>query len=380
MVYWATDLVKHIVVLVHSFCYLGYRLGETYCSISTFLFPITIISYGRHQIQYTPMNLSSSLDHYITIFLACAAGVDAVRARSSLRQLQAMSIDIQEDIPDLDVEPEYTKGGSSKKSKSRSSDDTPTFGLNGPSTFNSRTGENVVNGECSYMLHTESYSIIITKTSYEYILFTMHFLKDNLTLQNNVNCDLLTAPLGVKFCINIDEDDVTLDCNGHSIIGGGGMKAGNGIGITGSSVIVKNCKVENFETGIEALSGASVTIESTTVSNNGIGFAQNGAGFILKNALAENNNVGIIATAQPNNTKKLGIDNVYSCNNSEVDIKVNDAGPLFQCPEIEASGQVFASIIDGNCSAEATINNSLDENGYDPIVLCTNLNAQQTLN
>ena len=57
-----------------------------------------------------------------------------------------MSMDIQEDIPD--GEPEYHKGGSSKKSKSRSSDDTPpTFGLAGPSTFNARTGDNFISGE-----------------------------------------------------------------------------------------------------------------------------------------------------------------------------------------------------------------------------------------
>ena len=57
-----------------------------------------------------------------------------------------MSMDIQEDIPD--GEPEYHKGGSSKKSKSRSSDDAPsTFGLAGPSTFNGRTGFNFISGE-----------------------------------------------------------------------------------------------------------------------------------------------------------------------------------------------------------------------------------------
>ena len=57
-----------------------------------------------------------------------------------------MSMDIQEDIPD--GEPEYHhKGGPSKKSKSRSSDDTPPiFGLAGPSTFNARTGENEISG------------------------------------------------------------------------------------------------------------------------------------------------------------------------------------------------------------------------------------------
>ena len=57
-----------------------------------------------------------------------------------------MSMDIQEDIPD--GEPEYDhKGGSSKKSKGKSDDTPPTFGLAGPSTFNARTGGNVISGE-----------------------------------------------------------------------------------------------------------------------------------------------------------------------------------------------------------------------------------------
>ena len=98
------------------------------------------------------MKLSSSLTYYIaTVLAGSKAGVDGARVQpSSLRQLQVMSMDIQEeDIPNADGEPEYNhKGGSSKKSKSRSSDDTlPTFGLAGPSTFNYRTGGNVISGE-----------------------------------------------------------------------------------------------------------------------------------------------------------------------------------------------------------------------------------------
>jgi len=94
------------------------------------------------------MKLSSSLTYYTAALLAGSkAGVDGARAQpSSFRKLQAMSMDIQEDIPD--GEPEYHKGGSSKKSKSRSSDDAPsTFGLAGPSTFNGRTGFNFISGE-----------------------------------------------------------------------------------------------------------------------------------------------------------------------------------------------------------------------------------------
>ena len=95
------------------------------------------------------MKLSSSLTYYISALLAGSkAGVDGARALplSLRRQLQVMSMDIQEDIPD--GEPEYNhKGGSSKKSKSKSDDTPPTFGLAGPSAFNARAESNQIYGE-----------------------------------------------------------------------------------------------------------------------------------------------------------------------------------------------------------------------------------------
>ena len=97
------------------------------------------------------MKLSSSLPCYIAAILAGKAGVDAARAQpSSFRKLQVMSMDIQEeDIPD--GEPEYDlkvkEGSRSKKSKEKSDDTPPTFGLFGPSTFNARTGDNFISGE-----------------------------------------------------------------------------------------------------------------------------------------------------------------------------------------------------------------------------------------
>ena len=95
------------------------------------------------------MRLSSSLTCYIATVLTGKAGVNAARALpSSLRrQLQAMSMDIQEDIPDGEPEYDLKEGSRSKKSKAKSDDTPPTFGLFGPSTFNARTGDNFISGE-----------------------------------------------------------------------------------------------------------------------------------------------------------------------------------------------------------------------------------------
>ena len=91
------------------------------------------------------MKLSSSLPCYIAAILAGKAGVDAARAQpSSLRQLQVMSMDIQEDIPDGEPEYDIKEGSRSKKSKAKTP---PIFGLAGPSTFNARTGNNLISGE-----------------------------------------------------------------------------------------------------------------------------------------------------------------------------------------------------------------------------------------
>ena len=95
------------------------------------------------------MKLSSSLPCYIAAILAGKAGVDAARAQpSSFRKLQVMSMDIQEeDIPDGEPEYDLKEGSRSKKSKAKSDDTPPTFGLFGPSTFNARTGDNFISGE-----------------------------------------------------------------------------------------------------------------------------------------------------------------------------------------------------------------------------------------
>ena len=88
------------------------------------------------------MKLSSSLTYYIAAILAGKAGVDGARVQPSL------SMDIQEeDIPDGEPEYDLKEGSRSKKSKAKSDDTPPTFGLFGPSNFNARTGNNLISGE-----------------------------------------------------------------------------------------------------------------------------------------------------------------------------------------------------------------------------------------
>ena len=114
-------------------------------------------------------------------------------------------------------------------------------------------------------------------------------------MNSNITCDLQET---VEGCININnQDDVTLDCNGYSIIGPGPGSGVNTVGIfvTGSNVIIKNCNIENFYFGIlnDIRLDGSLTVESTTVSNNEIGISVERGFLALKNVLAENNREGL---------------------------------------------------------------------------------------
>jgi len=192
-------------------------------------------------------------------------------------------------------------------------------------------------------------------------------------LNSNVTCDLTVRR---NSCINIIQDDVTLDCNGYSIIGPGADET-TGIFVFGNNTIIKNCYVENFIVGItnaEFFEG-SLTVESTTLSNNVIGIDQFGGSLTLKNVLAENNRVGLKLLT---GVEEVAIDNGYFCNNSDQDII---AASSVSCPGVEATGQIFASAFESrDCPAiEDVINESLEENGFGPIKSCTDLVAQQAL-
>ena len=183
-------------------------------------------------------------------------------------------------------------------------------------------------------------------------------------------------------CININnQDDVTLDCNGYSIIGPGPGSGVNTVGIfvTGSNVIIKNCNVEHFSFGIvnDIEDNDSTTVESTTVSNNQVGIQVLNGILTLKNVLVENNGEGLSVGGNIGE-EEVAIDNGYFCNNSDQDIIANSIAPD-TCPGVKATGQIFASTFGGACPIEDTINESLEENGFGPIKSCTDLVAQQSL-
>ena len=133
------------------------------------------------------------------------------------------------------------------------------------------------------------------------------------------------------------------------------------------------------------LGEGSLTVESTTVSKNDIGINQFKGSLTLKNVLAENNREGLNVAGFEG--AKLTIENGYFCNNSRNDfnVEISSSGdePFGDetCPEVEATGHIFASTFESrDCPPiEDAINESLEENGFGPIKSCTNLVAQQAL-
>ena len=99
--------------------------------------------------------------------------------------------------------------------------------------------------------------------------------------------------------------DVTIDCNGYSIIGGGAYKGINNRGYNG--VTVKNCNIYGFETGIYATNSNGLTITNNNISRN---YASANSGIYLEdvydstisNNYVYNNDVGIHLVGSYQNT------------------------------------------------------------------------------
>ena len=62
-------------------------------------------------------------------------------------------------------------------------------------------------------------------------------------------------------CFEITNNDITLDCNGHSIIGDG--RWDSGVEAIGGRITITNCEISGFEDGISLC-----TYESEVINNN----------------------------------------------------------------------------------------------------------------
>jgi parallel beta-helix repeat protein len=87
----------------------------------------------------------------------------------------------------------------------------------------------------------------------------------------------------------IMDDDVTLNCDGHTITPG--AEPGVGVFVEGrSGVVVKNCVIEGFSTGVSLVDADGNTIKSNDLVDNGIAIETTGSSH--NNVIKRNDVVG----------------------------------------------------------------------------------------
>jgi parallel beta-helix repeat protein len=111
-------------------------------------------------------------------------------------------------------------------------------------------------------------------------------------------------------CFGIQANDITLDCNGHTISGAGGR------GISGdgySNIIIKNCTITGFDNAILFYSGQNITITDSNVysNNHGIAFSQVSYSTVTNNNVNSNTYNGIFLSESSNNI----LNNNTACSN-----------------------------------------------------------------
>jgi len=119
--------------------------------------------------------------------------------------------------------------------------------------------------------------------------------------------------------IVIDSDNTTLDGNGHTVTGTGGLGAGTGIYLSGrTGVTIENLNVSGFSEGILLDHSSGNTLTDNTANSNFVGIYLYSSGSnnnTLTSNIASNNSYGI-AFSGSNNT----LTNNTTSNNSELGI------------------------------------------------------------
>lgn len=101
--------------------------------------------------------------------------------------------------------------------------------------------------------------------------------------------------------VRITQDGVTLDCDGHSVIGSG---AGAGIVVEDRrDVTVRNCQVSGFEQGIDVLRSTATTIEDNVARGSLIGLRllESNGNTLARNQATDSGDIGIKLVASTGN-------------------------------------------------------------------------------
>jgi parallel beta-helix repeat protein len=106
--------------------------------------------------------------------------------------------------------------------------------------------------------------------------------------------------------IIIGADNITLDCNGHTVSGSGTGSTGTGITVPAgiSGVTIRNCQVTEFGIGFSVFGPSNTLLDNTATRNGGAGFNIGGVGDtnLLDNTATRNGGSGFALEGASTNT------------------------------------------------------------------------------
>ena len=149
-----------------------------------------------------------------------------------------------------------------------------------------------------------------------------------------------------------------LDCDGHTITGGGSVFDGTGVTVDGSSgSVVRNCVITNFENGIQVINNSNdVVIRNVHVhSNKKYGIqVDSSERIIVRKSVITNNNLGLFFFFV-NTIHKL-VD-LLVCENQSVDIE-----STLSTTTIEYYDGIFCNKCNGNGGSINVLFNDMASN------------------
>ena len=177
----------------------------------------------------------------------------------------------------------------------------------------------------------------------------------------NENVELNKSIGGSGTCLIVNASDITIDCKGYSITGGG---TGNGIYNDGyDNITVKNCIITNFRRGIYwRNSNYNTFINNAANSNNRYGIILWNSDYNnLTSGTANNNNrYGIYLFSSSNNTLMFNTANnntdrgIYLLSNSDYNTLINNTA--------NNNTNRYGIIISGNSRYNRLISNTAKNN------------------
>jgi parallel beta-helix repeat protein len=207
------------------------------------------------------------------------------------------------------------------------------------------------------------------------------FIADNETggdcaIMGNWNAETKTCTLttDVSETVQIDSDGITLDGNGHTIIG---YDTASGVYLSGrNSVIVKNLNIKRFTNGISVIYGGNNALINNVASNNSnIGIlVADSSNNALTNNTASNNGFGIRLEYSNHNalTSNIAQENMFdiyvdiwrgnSCNDTIVDTTGSGGLPIkYFNSAVNLNNETFSELI--LCNADHSVINNATISG-----------------